>query len=124
VPPGAVAPGAATTAELTPEGQTAVVAMFGQRVVALEGRVVNRADSTVRFAVTGVRRDNGVTESWPSDEVTLPIGAVRSLRVRRLSVGRSVVLGGAAAVAMFFVGRNLGGGTTDGGRGGEPVTGK
>ena len=121
VSPSALAPGTATTAELTPEGRSAVASTFGQRVVALEGRVVGRADSVVRIAVTGVRRDNGVTESWPSDEVRLPFGAVRSLRVRRLSVGRSVVAGGAAAVAMFLVGRNIGSNSGDGGgRPGEP----
>ena len=121
VAPSALAPGTATTVELTPEGQSAVASVFGQRVVALEGRVVGRADSVVRIAVTGVRRDNGVSESWPSDEVALPAGAVRSLRVRRLSVGRSVVAGGAAAVAMFLVGRNLGSGSGDSGsRPGEP----
>jgi hypothetical protein len=121
VPPSALAPGTATTAELTPAGQSAVAPMFGQRVVALEGRVVSRGDSLVRIAVTSVRRENGVSESWPSDQVTLPAGAVRSLRVRRLSVGRSVVLGGAAAVAMFLVGRNIGSSAGDEtGRAGEP----
>jgi hypothetical protein len=125
LPPSAVAPGTATTAELTPEGQSAVAPLFGARVVTLEGRVVGRADSVVRIAVTTVRRENGVSESWPADEIALPPGAVRALRVRRLSVGRSVVAGGAAAVAMFLVGRSIGSGSGNGGgRVGAPEGGK
>jgi len=119
------APSGDVQVTLSPEGSARLVSALGPRAASLDGRVVSRTDSSLLVVVTGVARTTGTREDWPSDQVVVPLSAVQTLSVRRLSVGRSVVFATVGAVTAFLVGRGFtgteGGGT---GRGGEPSQGK
>ncbi|AHG90189.1 hypothetical protein J421_2652 [Gemmatirosa kalamazoonensis] len=110
---------------LSPQGTSSLVTSLGPRATALEGRVVNRADSSITMIVRSVARSTGTQEDWPGDQLTLPLSAVQTMRVRKLSVGRTVAFSGIAAVAAFLIGNSLRGQSGSGGvRGGEPQQGK
>jgi hypothetical protein len=113
------APSGDVTLVLSPEGSARLVSALGPRAASLDGRVVSRTDSSLTVVVTGVARTTGTREDWPADQVVVPVSAVQTLSVRRLSVGRSVAFAAVGAVAAFLIGRGFtgtqGGGTTKGG---------
>jgi hypothetical protein len=106
-PPSGPTPNGDVEVRLTPEGAGTLVSSLGPRAATLEGRLIDRTDTTLTMVVSRVARTTGTQEDWPSDRVTVPVGAVRSVIVRRLSVGRSVAFAAVGAAALFLVGRSL-----------------
>lgn len=101
---------------LSDQGAVTMVPALGPRVAQIDGRVIASGDSALTLAVTRVRRLGGGDEAWPADRVALPLAAVRDVRIRRLSTSRTVAFSAASALALFLLGRQLGGADASGGR--------
>ncbi|MSR36495.1 MAG: hypothetical protein EXR95_07625 [Gemmatimonadetes bacterium] len=80
--------------------------------------------SNLMLSALWVERDGGIGTPGEGWTVTVPLGAVASLRERRFSWWRTAVVGGALVAGTALGWRALGvGGSGDGGRGpgGEPL---
>jgi hypothetical protein len=84
---------------------------LGPRAASLEGKLVERSDTSVTVSVTNVTRVNGVEETWPGDAVLLPRAAIASLETQRISKTRSILTAAVIAVGAGLVGAAIKAGT-------------
>ena len=115
--------GARVSADLTDVGSDTLARYVGPGVTSLRGGVVSAEQAAVTLAVTSVTDRAGQQQFWKGERVRVPRGAVRDFEQRRLSVGRSVLLGaallGSSLVAwQAFAGGIHGGRLMPGGVGG------
>jgi hypothetical protein len=116
-------PGTAIAATLTDSGSLALNRYLGPMVTEVRGRYVGSSEAGLQIAVSSVLFSGGAELDWAGETVTLPGGTVRSLQLRRLSMGRSALLAGlgvagvAATVAAFDL---IGTGTATSGTGLPP----
>ena len=115
--------GARVSADLTDVGSDTLARYVGPGVTSLRGGVVSAEQAAVTLAVTSVMDRAGQQQFWKGERVRVPRGAVRDFEQRRLSVGRSVLLGaallGSSLVAwQAFAGGIHGGRLMPGGVGG------
>ncbi len=104
---------------VTDRGRVELGPQLGQGVISFEGILDQHKDSSYTVRVAEVTYVNRQTNQWSGESITVGSSAVRDIRVRRLSRGRTfaVVLGAVGAGIAFVVTRSvLGGGSgADGG---------
>ena len=115
--------GTRVSAQLTGHGSDILARSVGPGIATLRGAVVSAETSDVVLSVTSVTDHSGQQQFWKGERVRVPRGAVRDFEQRRLSVGRSVLLGaallGSSLVAwQAFAGGIHGGRLMPGGVGG------
>ncbi len=115
--------GARVSADLTDVGSDTLSRYVGPGVTSLRGGVVSAEQAAVTLAVTSVMDRSGQEQFWKGERVRVPRAVVRDFEQRRLSVGRSVLLGaallGSSLVAwQAFAGGIHGGRLMPGGVGG------
>jgi len=72
---------------------------FGPEVRTLTGRIVDASDSGVTLVVTATTDRRSFQAPWKDQRVEVPREAIEALRERKLSLGRSALLGGAIVSA-------------------------
>lgn len=88
-------PGSYIAATLTDQGATDLARYLGPNVYAVRGRYLGASDEGISLAVSSVELQRGDDVGWAGETITLPPGAVRSLDVRRLAKGRTLLLASA-----------------------------
>ncbi|MGE5082988.1 MAG: hypothetical protein ACM3ND_08790 [Acidobacteriota bacterium] len=91
---------ATVTADINDVGRVALGDRVGPEVMQVEGKVVQRSDSSVRLLVTQVTYLNGNTEAWQGQEVGLRAQDVKLVTQRTFSRSRTALLIGAMAVGL------------------------
>lgn len=96
-------------------GRVALGGAMGPEIAQVEGRLIQKDDSDYVLAASGVRLLRGGVQKWAGETVRINTSYVSTIYERRLSVGRSVVLGllGAGAVAYLVTRSLVGSGTID-----------
>ena len=89
-------PGTQVEARLTTAGAGNLASEVGPDVLSVEGQVVSADSSGLTLAVNRVVNARHIGNDWKGEHVMLPRGDIASLRVRRLSVGGTAILGGLA----------------------------
>jgi hypothetical protein len=89
---------ATVTADINDVGRVALGDRAGPEVMQVEGKVVQRSDSSVRLLVSQVTYLNGVTEAWQGQELALRAQDIKSVTQRTFSRSRTALLLGAIAV--------------------------
>jgi hypothetical protein len=122
---GAPARGLEVRLSLSDEGSVRMAPQIGPRIEAIDGRVLESADTAYVVAVTAVVAQGGRSMSWSNERLTVPRSAVSSVRTRTLDRKKTwmaAVLGVVGAVALgevFGIGNGFGGFLSGGGAGGK-----
>lgn len=95
-------PGSYIAATLTDQGATDLARYLGPSVYAVRGRYIGASDEGLSLAVSSVELQRGDDVGWAGETITLPPGAVRSLDVRRLAKGRTLLLASAGAGSLVL----------------------
>ena len=102
-PPGAVvSAGEPVRVELTDVGRVAVAPMAGEGIDQIDGIVESFAPDALSLRVTAVRR-RSESETWTKERLQVASKDIRSMSVKKFSVGRTAVLVGAVVVAATTV---------------------
>ena len=115
--------GTQVTAQLTKDGSTELARMLGPDARSVRGRVLATTDDQVVLAVSLVQGKGDEQTVWKGEQVSLPRTAVAWLWQRKLSLGRSLLAGGAFLGALIAAGKAFEGGEEGGvnvGGGGGP----
>ena len=96
--------GATVALDINDAGRLALGGTMGPEIGQIEGRLVEQTGTEYRLAVTGVRylRDAG-EQVWNGERINIKSEHVRSVSERRLSKGRSALLGGAVLGAVAYI---------------------
>ena len=116
-------PGTYVAAHLTDGGSEELARYLGPNVFIVRGRYLGPDARGLLVSVSSVETKRGDELSWQGETVALPVDAITSLEVRRLSKGRTLLLAGVGAgglVATTVAFSLLGGGTAPGPGGGLP----
>ncbi len=95
-------PGSYIAATLTDQGATDLARYLGPNVFAVRGRYLGGSDAGISLSVSSVELKRGDEVGWAGETITLPPGAVRSLDVRRLAKGRTLLLASAGAGSLVL----------------------
>lgn len=97
---------------VTDRGRLDLSPQLGQGVLSFEGTLDGRSDSSYVMRVAEVTYINRQTSRWSGEAITVSQGAVRDIRVRRLSKKRTflVIAGSVVTGLAFVVSRGLFGG--------------
>lgn len=90
-------PGSYVAATLTDQGATDLARYLGPNVFAVRGRYLGDSDAGILVSVSSVELKRGEAVTWAGETITLPPGAVRSLDVRRIAKGRTLLLASVGA---------------------------
>ena len=90
-----LAPATDVRVTFTDDGRTEVTRLVGPRVSAVEGRILSMDTNAVRMAIRTLRHPDGSFDLSHDEVVMIPRHAIGEAEVRRISVGRSVLLAGA-----------------------------
>jgi hypothetical protein len=114
--------GARIEAELTGTGSAQLAGQLGHDITTLRGQVIDSNDVGLLVALNSVTLKNHERTSWKGERVRIPLSTVARVNQRRFSLGRSLLLGGAAIGAMVAAvvafdggGSGVGGGVGTGG---------
>ena len=108
---------------VTDRGRVELAAQLGQGVLSFEGTLDGQRDSLYVVRVAEVTYINRQSNRWAGEPITVSQGAIRDIRVRQLSKGRTIAVVAASVGAgiVFAVSRGLfGGGTIDSNPNGTP----
>lgn len=89
--------GAEVRLELTDAGSAALASQIGPRVESLDGIFEGAGSDSVTVRARRTVMRGGRELDWNNERVAVPVGAVSSLRVRRLSPRRTALAGAALA---------------------------
>src|SRR4051812_5589894 len=106
-PPGPV--GRQVEVTLTDSGAVVLARQIGPFAEAVSGRVAADSANNVIVSMSGVRQRDGSETSWKGERVSIPLPLVSRVSERRFSRARTLLFGGAAAVALIAVRSALGG---------------
>lgn len=76
---------------LTPIGSQDVEGRVGKGIVALDGLLLSRTDSTIALSVNAVQRKDSDEQAWAGERVEVPARDIDHVAVRELDKARSVV---------------------------------
>jgi hypothetical protein len=112
--------GAATTGQevrlsLSDEGSARMAPMIGPRIAAIDGRILETADTAYTLAVTAVVGQGGRSMAWSNERLSVPRAAVSSVRTRTLDRKRSWIVAGLGIVGAIALGDVFGLGSGFGG---------
>jgi hypothetical protein len=120
VPGGAVPPETEVRVQLTDLAAATLAASLGEGVVAVEGRVRARTDSSLVLVATGTVQRNGDSQSWSGEPVRLALRDVARIETRRTDKPRTALTAAAIVAGAVLLGASLGGSSFLGsGRGGS-----
>ena len=115
--------GAYVSAQLTDAGTAELGRLLGPSVVAVEGQLIDATTDQVSLSVKTTRQTNGVENFWTGETVDLPRLHVARVTERRFSRGRTALVGGSIAFALFGLWHGLDAlGALPGSRGEPPGT--
>lgn len=114
-------------AELTGAGSDELASQLGPQVATLRGHLLESDHSSLLLSINSVTVKNHERTSWKGEQVRIPLSTVSRVQQRKFSLGRTLMLGGAAigglvAALVAFEGGGFasGGGVgTGGGPGGQ-----
>jgi hypothetical protein len=112
---------------VTDRGRVELAPQLGPGVLSFEGTLEQRKDSSYTVHVAEVTYLNRQTNQWSGESITVANSAVRDVRVRQLSRGRTIAVIAAAVGAgvVFVITRSvLGSGSADGTTSTPPVQGQ
>lgn len=120
-----IRPDSQISAEITDVGRVALGQRVGQEVRRVDGRVVQRSDTSFQLLVSQVTYLNGLSDQWQGQEVSLRPQDVRLVTQRTFSRSKTALLIGAmvAGLAATILSLNFLGitsGDPSGGKGGNP----
>lgn len=99
-----VPPNAIVSASITDAGRVALGERVGPEVASIDGRVVQKSDTSVRLMVSQVRYLSGLSDQWQGQEVSLRPQDVKSLTQRTFSRSRTaMMIAGVAAGLVLSV---------------------
>ncbi|HUQ47972.1 MAG TPA: hypothetical protein VM053_06985 [Gemmatimonadaceae bacterium] len=93
-----VSQNAIVTADINDVGRVALGDRAGPEVLRVEGKVVQRSDSSMRLLVSQVSYLNGDTQEWQGQELALRAQDVKVVSQRTFSRSRTALLIGAIVV--------------------------
>jgi len=100
--------------EITDPGRVSLAPRFGPGLDRITGRLVSQQTNDLTLSVVRVQHIGGENTLWSGEAVNLDRGFVGSVRSRKFSVARSVVVAlGVGTVLYFTAGRGLVGGGSD-----------
>jgi hypothetical protein len=114
-------------AELTGAGSDQLASQLGPEIATLRGHLLETDHSSLLLSINSVTVRNHERTSWKGEQVRIPLSTVSRVQQRKFSLGRTLLLGGAAigglvAALVAFEGGGFasGGGVgTGGGPGGQ-----
>lgn len=114
-------------AELTGAGSDELASQLGPEIATLRGHLLESDHSSLLLSINSVTVKNHERTSWKGEQVRIPLSTVSRVHQRKFSLGRTLLLGGAAmgglvAALVAFEGGGFasGGGVgTGGGPGGQ-----
>lgn len=114
-------------AELTGAGSDELASQLGPQIATLRGHLLETDHSSLLLSINSVTVRNHERTSWKGEQVRIPLSTVSKVHQRKFSLGRTLLLGGAAigglvAALVAFEGGGFasGGGVgTGGGPGGQ-----
>jgi hypothetical protein len=98
------AAGTRIEAELTGAGSLELAEQLGQNIAAVRGEVVASDDLEMLLALNSVTVKDNDRTSWKGEQVRIPLTTVARVHRRRFSLGRTLLLGGAAIGALVAAG--------------------
>ena len=122
---GVVARGQEVRLSLTDEGSVRMAPMIGPRIAAIDGRMLETADSAYTLAVTAVVGQGGRSMAWSNERLSVPRNALASVRTRTLDRRKSWIIAGLGVVGavalgdLFGLGNGFGGFLNPGDGGGK-----
>jgi hypothetical protein len=109
-------------AELTGTGAAELAGQLGPDITALRGQVIDSNHVGLLVSLNSVTVRSHERTSWKGEQVRIPLSTVARVNQRRFSLGRSLLLGGAAIGALVAAvvafdggGSAVGGGVGTGG---------
>jgi len=106
-PPGPV--GRQVELTLTDSGAVVLARQIGPFAEAVSGRLAADSANSVIVSMSGVRQRDGNETSWKGERVSIPWPLVSRVSERRFSRARTILFGGATAVALVALRSALGG---------------
>ncbi len=107
----AVAPAKGTLRfSLTEEGHSQYFGNLGSQLESIEGVIRTRSDSAVTLSATEVARIAADNQALHGESVTIPSRYIARVEQKRTQVGRSLVVAGAIAGGLLWIGAHMGGG--------------
>ena len=100
---------------LSDEGSVRMAPLIGPRIDAIDGRIVQSADTSFVVAVEAVMTQNGRSMTWSMERLTVPRGAVSSIRTRTRDRRKSWIVAGLGVVGAIALGEVFGLGNGFGG---------
>jgi len=95
-----VSQNATVTADINDAGRVALGQRVGPEVMRVEGKVVERSDTSVRLLVSEVTYLNGSTQEWQGQEVGLRAQDMKSVTQRSFSRSRTALFIGVVAIGV------------------------
>lgn len=106
--PASPAPQARVAMVLNDQGRVEASPQVGSQVMRIEGAMVSTTDSAYLLAVSAVKPITGNWQRWAGEQVSMRRNHVAMMYERRVSKGRTALLGGAvAALLVAMVSTNL-----------------
>jgi hypothetical protein len=109
-------------AELTGPGSAQLAGQLGPDVTTLRGQIIESTSIGLLVSLNSVTARNHERATWKGEQVRIPLSTVARVNQRRFSLGRSLLLGGAAIGALVAAvvafdggGSAVGGGVGTGG---------
>lgn len=99
----AVAPRQDVTVWVNEAGMAAITPVIGPRAAELQGIVTARSDSSLTLALRSVTRRGGMEETMANDLVTVGLGSMDSVRLRRFDRTRTLLMAGGVVVGAILV---------------------
>lgn len=97
---GNVAPGMKLRVSLTDAGGDSLARYLGPGVERVDGKLIQKSDSTVSLSVSEISMRSGQDQYWKGEAVVLPRYSVATVQQRRIAKTRSILLGGALIAAL------------------------
>lgn len=98
-----LAPGQRVRVELTDMGSDSLARYLGPGVSSVDGRLVQRSDSSFGVSVSQVQLRNGSDQFWKGESVTIPRVSIAGVQERRISKLRSFLLAGAVVAGAVLI---------------------
>lgn len=100
---------------LSDEGSVRLAPLIGPRIEAIDGRTLEVTDTAFVVAVEAVLMRGGRSMTWSMEKLTVPRGAVSSIRTRTLDRRKSWIVAGLGVIGAIALGDVFGLGSGFGG---------
>ncbi|HKV51193.1 MAG TPA: hypothetical protein VJO52_08350 [Gemmatimonadaceae bacterium] len=90
--------------QLTDAGAASLSQYLGPNVYFVDGRLLNRSDTSMALAVSGLTFRSGDEQYWKGENVSLPQSAIATIQVKKVSWWRSGLLAGGVIAGLTSIG--------------------